>query len=99
MNAQRGGVRPQARFEATADPTGESSMRFDRKRTIQEPVPWAFVLVVLAMTGCDDAVCPSGTTEQLGHCIRNSELDANVGTGGQQASTGSEGTAATKVGS
>ena len=57
---------------------------------------WAFALVVLAMTGCDDAVCPSGTTEQLGHCIRNSELaDANVGTGGQQASTGSEGTAAT----
>ena len=70
-------------------------MRSHRMWTIQAPVPCALVLAVLAITACDDAVCPSGTTEQLGHCIRNSELvDAEVGTAGQQASTGSAGTSA-----
>jgi hypothetical protein len=70
-------------------------MRFNRDRMIQARRRCALVLVGLAFTACDDAVCPSGTTERLGHCIQNRELvDAEVGTGGQQASTASAGTSA-----
>jgi hypothetical protein len=49
-------------------------MRFHWIRSIQARVPRAVVLAAIAITACDDEVCPSGTTEQLAHCIRNDEL-------------------------
>jgi hypothetical protein len=64
-----------------------SPMRFHRLRTIQALGFCTIALAALVLTACTDPIWPPGTTERLGHCIRNSErTDATVGTAGEQAS-------------
>ena len=70
-------------------------MRVHRIVTTHEFVSCTLLLVALTIAGCDDAVCPSGTTQRGDRCVLNSELgDAEVGTTDEQASMGSANTSA-----
>src|SRR5262245_53409839 len=46
-------------------------------------LPLVFVVVLgLFELACDDAVCPTGTTEVAGNCVRNDRLTIDQGTSG-----------------